>query len=41
MTNPYMSTIVNMAEIVDIDKWTTAEDGSTAGEAYISFSAST
>jgi len=41
MYEPYLSTVVNMGEMVERDDFFTTLNGSTAGEAYVSLSAST
>jgi hypothetical protein len=41
MSRPYLSTIINLGDMVDADRFNKTADGSKAGEAYISLSAST
>ena len=41
MTKPYMSTIINIGDMIDVDRFNKTLDGQQAGHAFISFSAST
>lgn len=41
MSAPFLSTIVNMGEMVDTDQFYSGEEGSLAGQAYVSLTAAT